>query len=85
MLNKIVFLDNNFLILVESDDLNSPVSVINYHFYSSQNEIVNYLNKHKDGIQVIVGRNYLNYGSAQSPSWLDYPDNMDTMRFLLEI
>jgi hypothetical protein len=85
MLNKIEFLDNNFLIVTENEDLNSPVAVLNYHFYKSENEIVNYISKHEEGIQVVVGKNYLSFGRAQCPSWIDYPDNLDTISFLLKL
>jgi hypothetical protein len=85
MLNKKYFLDNNFLIVAENEELVSPVSVLNYHKYEFENEILEYMNKCKDDIQVIVGKDYLEFGKSQHPSWSDYADNLNTMNFLLNL
>jgi len=82
LLNLESFLDNNFLLLKESDNLFSPLAMLYYHSYSLQEEITAYLEMHKDSIQCVVGRNYLPFGTAQCPSLSDYADNVDTMAWL---
>jgi len=85
LLNKHELLDNNFVLLRESDDLFSPLSMIHYHFYSSQDEIDDYLSKNEEKIQVVVGEGYTPFGAAQCPMLDDYADGVDVMRFLESI
>ena len=82
LLNQHELLDNNFVLLRESDDLFSPLSMIHYHFYSSQNEIDDYLKEYDEKIQVVVGEGYTPFGGAQCPMLDDYADGVDVMRFL---
>lgn len=82
LLNLESFLDNNFLLLKESDNLFSPLAMLNYHFYKSQQEVASYIQKHQDSIQCMVGHMYLPFGTAQCPGLLDYADNVDTMIWL---
>ncbi len=82
LLNLESFLDNNFLLLKKSDNLFSPLAMLYYHSYKSQEEITAYLEMHKDSIQCVVGHDYLAFGTAQCPSLSDYADNVDTMVWL---
>lgn len=82
LMNSQPFLDNNFVLLKESDDLFSPLAVINYSRYKDDADITSYLDKYDGFIQVIVGPGYIPFGQAQTPSLNDYADGMDTMRFL---
>jgi hypothetical protein len=82
LLNQIPLLDNNFVLLRESEDLFSPLAMVNYHFYESEQEVENYLNAHKDDIQVVVGKKYQSFGTAQCPLLTDYADGIDTMQWL---
>ena len=85
MLNKVKFLENNFVIFMQSMELNSPVSVLNYHYYDSQEDIEKYLAQHNESIQVIIGKDFTNFGNSQFPLWTDYADKIDTMQFLLDL
>ncbi len=82
LMNLVEILDNNFLILKEDDSLHSPLGVLFYQNYNSEDELVNYLNSNKDNIQAIVGKNYIPFGQAQCPALNDYADGVDTMAFL---
>ena len=82
LLNLESFLDNNFLLLKESDNLFSPLAMLHYHIYTSQQEIDLYLQLHQESIQCVVGHKYLPFGTAQCPSLSDYADNVDTMAWL---
>jgi len=85
LLNQHELLDNNFVLLRESEDLFSPLSMIHYHFYENQNEVDEYLEKNKDKIQVVVGTEEFPFGSAQCPMLDDYADGVDVMEFLEEL
>ena len=85
LLNLESFLDNNFLLLKESDNLFSPLAMLHYHIYTSQQEIDLYLQLHQESIQCVVGHKYLPFGTAQCPSLSDYADNVDTMAWLNEL
>jgi len=85
LLNLESFLDNNFLLLKESTSLFSPLAMLHYHYYSTQEEITTYIDLHKDSLQCVVGHGYLPFGTAQYPSLSDYADNIDTMKWLNEL
>lgn len=82
LLNQHELLDNNFVLLRESEELFSPLSMLHYHFYESEQEVTDYIEKHKDQIQVVVGTDDFPFGSAQCPMLDDYADGVDVMKFL---
>lgn len=91
LLNRQPFLTNNFLILRESEDLASRISVLNYENFSSESDLIIKLQKHTEQIQCIVSEkklesfNVLPLGEAQSPELWDYADGVDTMAFLISL
>jgi hypothetical protein len=77
------FLDNNFVILRESEDLHSPIGVIHYHFYEDHNALKVELMEREENIQCMVGKDLpIKFGNTQKPSLMDYADGIDTMKFL---
>ncbi|MBU2019672.1 MAG: acyl-CoA reductase [Bacteroidetes bacterium] len=85
LMNKMELLDNNFVLLRESEDLFSPISMIHYHRYSTKEEIDAYLVKHEKDIQAIVGKGYIDFGQAQCPALDVYADNTNTLDWLKEL
>ncbi len=85
LMNKAELLDNNFVLLRESEDLFSPLSMVHYQRYSDQNQVDSYLSKHQEDLQVIVGNAYTPFGKAQAPALDDYADGVDTMQWLGEL
>ncbi|MEY3238395.1 MAG: hypothetical protein RI883_2496 [Bacteroidota bacterium] len=85
LMNNIPMLDNNFVLLMESKELFSPLSIIHYQYYSNQDELEAYLELQKENLQAIVGVNYILFGQAQCPNLDDYADGVDTMAFLNNI
>jgi hypothetical protein len=85
LLNKVPMLDNNFVLLRENDELFSPLAVVHYQYFSTQDEIEGFLAKHRNEIQAIVGKDYIPFGQAQCPALSDYADGVDTMAFLSSI
>ena len=82
LMNLMELLDNNFVLLRESEELFSPLSMVHYQRYESKNEIENYLKLHSDNLQAIVGHNYIPFGEAQAPKLNDYADGIDVMLWL---
>lgn len=85
LLNLINLLDNNFMLLRETEELHSPLAMLFYHHYTNENEVEQFLEKHKQDLQVIVGRGYMPFGQAQYPTIWDYADHIDTMEWLNSI
>ena len=82
LMNLEVFLDNNFVLFKESNILHAPIGMINYHYYANSTDIAEYLSKHKEEIQCIVGENHKVFGSTQEPKIDEYADNINTMDWL---
>jgi len=82
LMNLDQVLDNNFILLKEDKSLHSPLGVLFYERYDSQEELNNYLETNKNELQAVVGQNYIPFGAAQCPSLNDYADGVDTMKFL---
>ena len=82
LLNLSPILDNNFILLKESEALFSPLAMLHYKRYRDQKEIEAYLVENQNEIQCIVGHAYLPFGAAQCPQLNDYADGIDTMQFL---
>jgi hypothetical protein len=90
LINQTPFLDNGFVLLTESSNLVSPISVLFYERYIDQIDLQEKLQSHADKLQCVVSANgwYPNsvpFGKAQQPDVWDYADNMDTMKFLATI
>ncbi|NJO89736.1 MAG: hypothetical protein HC831_12890 [Chloroflexia bacterium] len=90
MMNKIPFWENGFAILKEDIGMASPISVIYFEHYSSLETVKERLAMDKENIQCVVAKDGIIdgsvvFGAAQQPQLWDYADNMDTMKFLLEL
>ena len=81
LLNKKFYMSNESLILVEENSFFSPISQLNYEFYTDLNSL-SILLKQSEELQCIIGRNFISFGQSQNPSLGDYADGVDTMRFL---
>ncbi len=88
LLNQEKFWDNNFVMLRESEELFSPLSVLNFSRYKDLSEVKNFLELNEKDIQCVVASpelgmgNSVDFGQAQNPSLDTYADNVDTMKFL---
>jgi len=90
IIDKIPFIDYGNLLLVESMNMASPVSVLNYEYYKDPANVKNILAGLKDQVQCIVCHDEtvspsVKPGKAQSPELWDYADGVDTMEFLLNL
>ena len=58
-----------------------------YTFYKDHNDIIEYIDRNKESIQVVIGNtDFINecvpYGQSQNPKLTDYADDVDTLEFL---
>lgn len=90
LVNREPHLDNGFLLLRESTQLVSPLSVIYYEEYESLDSINKKIASQQDKIQCVVSStveipNGIPFGKAQYPEVWDYADGVDTLKFLSEL
>jgi len=69
------------VILTENESVFSPVSQVNFEYYTDREQMLQKLNG-DDNIQCIAGKGFITLGQAQQPSLTDYADGVDTMDFL---
>jgi hypothetical protein len=84
ILNGKFYMTNESIILVENPSLFSPISQLNYEFYTSKGEVAEKLNEETD-LQCAIGHGYIPFGQAQLPSLTDYADGIDTINFLVNL
>jgi hypothetical protein len=84
IVNKEVFYDTGYLLMKNDNHISSPVSVLYFEYYDSQDAVKQLTEHLKEKIQCIVGRHYIPFGKAQSPHLWDYADGIDTIQFLLK-
>lgn len=82
MLERRDVLDNDLILLTPNPSLYSPVSVLNYEYYKSEDELNKSIEQNLNQIQCVVGLNHRKLGSAQSPKLDDYADGVNTLDFL---
>ena len=82
IVNREKFHDTGYLLLRENTALASPVSVLHYEYYDSENTVMQQTGLLSDMIQCIAGKKHLPFGTAQAPHLWDYADGIDTLDFL---
>jgi hypothetical protein len=81
IINKIYYMSNGSVLLVENKGLFSPVSQLHYEVYEDVSLVEEELLGTED-IQCVVGKDFVPFGMAQRPALDDYADKADTMKFL---
>jgi hypothetical protein len=84
IVNKENFHDTGYLLMKEDNRISSPVSVLYFEYYGSQDAVKQVPELLKEKIQCVVGKHYLPFGQAQCPHLWDYADGIDTIEFLLK-
>ncbi|MGG9960927.1 acyl-CoA reductase [Ferruginibacter sp. SUN106] len=84
LLNNIYYMTNENTLMIESEQIFSAISQLNYSFYKDAEEVKNVLKNNTD-VQCIVGHGNIPFGKAQQPGLFDYADGVDTMQFLLTL
>ena len=81
ILNEKFYMTNDSLLLIEDPAIFSPISQVNYEYYSNREMLLSSLFSNQN-IQCIVGHGNVPFGQAQRPGLFDYADKVDTMEFL---
>ncbi len=84
IINKRFYMTNGSIVLHEDPQIFSPISQLNYEFYSHIEDIQPGL-MGNPAIQCIVGKKYLPFGYGQQPGLTDFADGVDTLKFLLNL
>ncbi|TAL50211.1 MAG: acyl-CoA reductase [Chitinophagaceae bacterium] len=84
ILNNKFYMTNGSIILFENKSLFSPISQLNYEYYSRKDEAIKKLSSNQD-LQCIIGHDHIAFGQAQYPAINDYADGVDTMKFLTSV
>lgn len=84
IINKRFYMTNESIVLYESEQIFSPVSQLNYEFYTNKNSIDSALIENT-AVQCIIGKGYKGFGTSQQPALTDFADGIDTLKFLLSI
>ena len=89
LVNKVPHLDTGFLLLHESEQVVSPISVLYYEYYKDENDLEQKLSQQSEKLQCIISKGAvkesIKIGEAQNPSLWDYADGVDTLAFLQEL
>lgn len=89
LLKQLRFWEGGHFLLLETDELFSPLAVLYFEKYQNPDQVKNLLAQRKDQLQCVVGSidypSAIPFGQAQRPSWTDYADNVDTMQFLQDV
>jgi len=84
LVNKEPFYDTGYLLMKHDNHISSPVSVLYFEYYESQEAVKEQTELLKEKIQCVVGKHNIPFGKAQSPHLWDYADGIDTIEFLLK-
>ena len=84
LLNKKYYMTNSTILLIEDTPFFSPISQLNYTFYTDGALLKNSLKENSD-LQCIVGKGFTAFGESQSPAISDYADGVDTLHFLSKL
>ena len=91
VLNKEPYLANGCILLIENEAIPSRIASLHYEFYDDLPTLEQLLREKTDEIQCIVssdgilGAETVGFGKSQEPALADYADNVDTIRFLLNL
>ena len=84
ILNGKFYMSNESIILLENPSVFSPISQLNYEFYTDKKMVADSLRTLND-LQCAVGHDYIPFGQAQLPSLTDHADGIDTLNFLTKL
>lgn len=90
LVNQVPHLDTGFLLVKEDPSYSSPVGCLFYEYYHDTDSLFQRLKQEKDQIQCVATKltsfyKRVKFSSTQKPMLWDYADNMDTLKFLLNL
>ena len=86
-MNCASYLDSGLALITENNSIASPIAVLHSETYSSEADLSQKISPWYEHIQCVVSRGgkypgSTAFGTAQSPSFFDYADEIDTLKFL---
>ncbi len=90
LMNIVPHLDNSFLLVKEDEKIASPLGALFTSPYKERNDIIEYLDKNRESIQIVIGnfdliKECIPFGQSQNPNLYEYADDIDTMKFLNQL
>ncbi|NCU03761.1 MAG: acyl-CoA reductase [Chitinophagaceae bacterium] len=82
LMNNVYYMTNDCIVLLENEQLFSPIGTLHYSYYQQEADVVKDL-QNNEQVQAIVGNGHIPFGQAQQPALMDYADGVDVMAFLL--
>ncbi len=89
LLNQVPFFHNNSLVFLENNSFTSRIAAVHFEYYEHIELVEEELLAYQDTLQCIVSEDdrlhtkTVPFGFAQKPTLWDYPDNVNTLEFLL--
>ena len=90
LMNQIPYMDAGTFLLVENQNYTSPIGMVYYEYYDNIESVNRRLEADSELLQCIVSRDpHIThaepFGCTQSPTLTNYPDGIDTLRWLLAL
>jgi hypothetical protein len=85
LLNRVPYMNNDLVLMVENEMPFSAVSVLHYRYYSGPADQLSKELSNNADIQCVVSKSDVPFGMAQRPGIGEYADGVDTMEFLTHI
>jgi hypothetical protein len=80
ILNNKYYMSTEAIILVENEELFSPISQLNYSYYSDKKTLESSLAANSE-LQCVIGQGFIPFGQSQCPGIEDHADGIDTLAF----
>lgn len=84
IVNKLYYMTNGSIILVEDPGVFSPISRLHYEYYSDKKAVLEQLQINSD-IQCIVSHETVPFGKSQLPALTDFADGVNTLQFFRDL
>jgi hypothetical protein len=90
LLNQEHHFDTGFLLVKEDPGYASPIGCLYYEYYDNQETMISRIKTDKDKIQCVATKltslkNKVKPGSTQKPMLWNYADDVDTLKFLINL
>lgn len=82
LMNNIYYMTNDCIVMIENEQVFSPIGTLHYSFYQQKSDVIKSLQGNEQ-VQSIIGTDHIPFGRAQQPALMDYADGVDVMAFLL--
>ncbi len=90
LINQAPHFDSGFLLIREDADYSSPVGCLHYEYYDDTEQLYKKIMNDSDRLQCVVTDismfpQKVGFGLSQKPMLWDYADNVDTLKFLINL